>query len=368
MADLLDGFSIGITADRRSNEQIALLEGRGAKCVHGPTMDTFIPIDTPVVVDATRQVLDHGADVFISMTGIGVRGWFEVADADGVGEALRDRLAAMRIFARGPKAMGALATAGLDVDWAASIPTAAQVLAHVGKECSRGTRIVVQNDGAPDSTLAAGLRAQGHTVVEVPIYRWALPLDAGPAEVLIRAIAERRVDAVTFTSRPAIENLLEIAAGIDMVEDVVDSLRSTVLPVCVGPVCAQAAVAAGLGEPIQPARYRLGAMVQQLTDALLGQVLEFRLGGFDLALRGHLVKGPDDAVLLAARERDLLAALLRRDGAVTTKEQLLDTVWGSREPGTHVVEVTVGRLRKRLGPAGIGIETVMRRGYRASPD
>ena len=32
----------------------------------------------------------------------------------------------------------------------------------------------------------------------------------------------------------------------------------------------------------------------------------------------------------------------------------------------HVVEVTVGRLRRRLGPAGTHIETVMRRGYRLS--
>jgi len=32
------------------------------------------------------------------------------------------------------------------------------------------------------------------------------------------------------------------------------------------------------------------------------------------------------------------------------------------------VEVTVARLRQRLGPAGTGVETVVRRGYRLSPD
>ena len=41
-----------------------------------------------------------------------------------------------------------------------------------------------------------------------------------------------------------------------------------------------------------------------------------------------------------------------------------------RQPNTaddHAVEVTVGRLRRRLAPASEGIETVMRRGYRLSP-
>jgi uroporphyrinogen-III synthase len=40
-------------------------------------------------------------------------------------------------------------------------------------------------------------------------------------------------------------------------------------------------------------------------------------------------------------------------------------VW-TGETDDHVVEVTVGRLRRRLGSAGTHIETVMRRGYRLS--
>jgi uroporphyrinogen-III synthase len=47
-----------------------------------------------------------------------------------------------------------------------------------------------------------------------------------------------------------------------------------------------------------------------------------------------------------------------------SKARLARTVWGPTESDEHVVEVTVARLRKRLGPLGRGIETVMRRGYR----
>ena len=36
----LAGYTLGVTADRRADEQISLLEGRGAKCIHGPTIRT----------------------------------------------------------------------------------------------------------------------------------------------------------------------------------------------------------------------------------------------------------------------------------------------------------------------------------------
>jgi uroporphyrinogen-III synthase len=70
------------------------------------------------------------------------------------------------------------------------------------------------------------------------------------------------------------------------------------------------------------------------------------------------------ATRLPERERVLLAALAERPGAVVSKRALLRRVWGPGENDEHVVEVTMARLRQRLGVAGTGIETVIRRGYR----
>ena len=70
---------------------------------------------------------------------------------------------------------------------------------------------------------------------------------------------------------------------------------------------------------------------------------------------------------LPDRERVLLAALAERPGAVVSKRALLRRVWGPGENDEHVVEVTMARLRQRLGVAGVGIETVIRRGYRLNP-
>ena len=61
----------------------------------------------------------------------------------------------------------------------------------------------------------------------------------------------------------------------------------------------------------------------------------------------------------------MLESLARRRGAVVSKRTLLEEVWAGESDG-HVVEVTVARLRRRLGPGGTVIETVLRRGYRIS--
>ena len=59
----------------------------------------------------------------------------------------------------------------------------------------------------------------------------------------------------------------------------------------------------------------------------------------------------------------VLEVLSERQGAVISKQALLQRVWQD-DSDEHAVEVTVGRLRRRLGAAGGSIETVMRRGYR----
>ncbi len=69
------------------------------------------------------------------------------------------------------------------------------------------------------------------------------------------------------------------------------------------------------------------------------------------------------AVVLTPREFALLERLMRDDGEVCSRQELLADVWGySFDPGTNVVDVYVGRLRKKLGKDVI--ECVRDVGYR----
>jgi DNA-binding response OmpR family regulator len=70
-------------------------------------------------------------------------------------------------------------------------------------------------------------------------------------------------------------------------------------------------------------------------------------------------------VKLTRKEFALLAILSRQKGRVVPREQLLDQVWGLEYYGeARTLDVHISGLRKKLGPCGGGIETVIGIGYR----
>jgi DNA-binding response OmpR family regulator len=70
---------------------------------------------------------------------------------------------------------------------------------------------------------------------------------------------------------------------------------------------------------------------------------------------------------LSAREFSMAELFFRHPGQVLSREQLLSNVWGyDFDPGSNVVDVYVGYLRKKLGKGRI--KTVRGMGYRMEPD
>ncbi len=83
----------------------------------------------------------------------------------------------------------------------------------------------------------------------------------------------------------------------------------------------------------------------------------------DPSRRRVLVRGR--AVELTATEFDLLSYLADSPGRVSTRRQLIDAVKGGDYPVTErSIDVQIAGLRKKLGPAGVNIETVHGVGYR----
>lgn len=73
----------------------------------------------------------------------------------------------------------------------------------------------------------------------------------------------------------------------------------------------------------------------------------------------------DEELALTRTEFDLLTELMRTPARVWTREALLRSVWGTDwATDTHLVEVHVGNLRRKLGEAGRLVRTVRGVGYR----
>jgi DNA-binding response OmpR family regulator len=88
-----------------------------------------------------------------------------------------------------------------------------------------------------------------------------------------------------------------------------------------------------------------------------------RVGTVTLDLHTRQAKIGEIEVELPSREFILAEVFLRHPGQVMTRQQLLDLVWGyDYDPGSNIVDVYVGYLRKKLG--NDLIETVRGTGYR----
>ncbi len=108
---------------------------------------------------------------------------------------------------------------------------------------------------------------------------------------------------------------------------------------------------------------RIRLRLRQTGGAAAGGEDELEAGGvrLDLRTRRATVDGAD--VELSAREFTLAEIFMRNAGQVLSREQLLDHVWGfDFDPGSNVVDVYVGYLRRKLGSDTI--LTVRGMGYR----
>jgi len=360
--DQLHGFRIGVTSDRRSADLIDAFERRGAQVLHAPTIHLVnADADDPVISD-TRAVIDAEPQLLLATTAYGIRRWFEVADASGLGDALLGTLASADILVRGPKARGGVRAAGLDDAGMSDEETSASLVDRVVERYEPGLTIVVQVHGHTDEAQLERLRAAGHQVLTVAPYRWRAP-DAADRRVqqLIEAACTDQLDCVTFTSAPAAEALLDAADEHGRRDELLDAFTDQVIPAVVGPVTAAPLIAAGI-QPIQPERFRMGALVRLVCEELESRSAHgLRTAHGDLQLRGTVVRIGERTVPLTPAQLAVFRPIFRAGGAVVPRDRLSRILVGS--PDDHVLDMALSRLRSVLDAPGL-VSTVVKRGYR----
>jgi DNA-binding response OmpR family regulator len=98
-----------------------------------------------------------------------------------------------------------------------------------------------------------------------------------------------------------------------------------------------------------------------------GEPTELEAAGIHMDLITRVVTLAGEPIHLSSREFELLAYFVRHPNQVLSRDQILSAVWGyDFDPGTNVVEVYVGYLRRKLATDGkpAPIETLRSVGYR----
>jgi len=290
----LDGLTIVVTGSRRAPEQSALVTNLGGIPYVVPTVGISIPSDDSEIEPFLRELVGpEGADYAVFMTATGVRAMMMAAERLGLKTAVMDALNSSRtsVVARSGKPRGELARTGIKVD--ASPPreeaTASGILRLLRERGLAGKRVAILWHGSKSETLREGIRAAGgHHVFECLTYHYSTVLDREGAEVLgsigfkykapdeqtiVQLILEivgkkRRLDAITFTSPPAVANLFEVAAEHGLEDRLKDALRerSDVVIVAVGPTTKGELEEQGVRVDVMPEISAMGAMMNALAD------------------------------------------------------------------------------------------------------
>ena len=216
--------------------------------------------------------------------------------------------------------------------------------------------LVIEDERALAGFIEQGLRAEGHAVTvchdgnsgeaaaltgDYALVLLDLTLPGKDGLAVLEAIRGRLPDlpVIVLTARAAVEQKVE---GLDRgANDYVTKPFS-------------------FDELLARVRAQLRAPGQREASVL-------EAGDIRMDLRTRRVQRDGADVRLTAREFDLLAYLMRHPDQVLSREQILNAVWGfDFDPGTKVLEVYIGYLRRRLADAGDNdpIETVRGVGYR----
>ena len=115
-------------------------------------------------------------------------------------------------------------------------------------------------------------------------------------------------------------------------------------------------------------RARLRALLRRGTMQVLDNDLMV-FGDLEIRLKARTVHVRRAHVPVSPKEFELLTFFARNAGQVVTRMQLLENVWNLHfDPGTNVVDVHVGRLRRKLEEAGsTAIQTARGEGYVFAP-
>jgi DNA-binding response OmpR family regulator len=211
--------------------------------------------------------------------------------------------------------------------------------------------LVVEDDSRIAAFLVKGLTGAGYAVDRVSTVTQAIEVTAehdfalavldrrlpdGDGLEVLRAIRGRGDDlpVIVLTARGEIDDRVE---GLELGAD--DYVTKPF----------------AFDELLARVRARLRSGAEQASVLVSGEI--------ELDLRTRRARGFDGEVDLTQREFTLLETLLRHRGQVLSREQLLSQVWGMDfDPGSNLVDVYVGYLRRKLGEGSI--ETVRGAGYR----
>ncbi len=262
----LSGLRVVSFESRRSAEMAALIRNQGGEAIQAPAMREVPLAHQHEALAFGETLVAGGWDIVILLTGVGTRMLIAALSTRWPKDEVVAALGRLPLVCRGPKPVAALREVGLAPALAVPEPnTWRDLLAALDRALPvAGKRVAVQEYGARNEELLAGLRERGARFTPVPVYGWALPDDLGPLRAAIQRVVAGEVDVALFTSAQQVGNLFQVAAEMGCADGLRQALRGRVVVASIGPISSQALRAHGVEPDLHPDHPKMGHLVAAL--------------------------------------------------------------------------------------------------------
>lgn len=266
----LAGLRVLALESRRAAEMAKLIANYGGRAIVAPSMRE-IPLESNTeALEFARTLAAGGFDMAIFLTGVGTRALARVVETLYPLEQFAAALRRIAVVARGPKPAAALKELGVPVTLVVPEPnTWRELLGALDEKAESlplaGRRVALQEYGASNPDLLAGLAERGARVTRVPIYQWALPEDTGPLRAAVEAIARGEIDVALFTTSAQVSHLLRIAREMNLEAEVRRGFARIAVG-SIGPLTSEELREQGISVDFEPAHPKMGFLANEAAE------------------------------------------------------------------------------------------------------
>ena len=281
----LRGITVAVTSSRRASELASIVRKFGGIPYIAPTIG--IKNNNPLNSECNRfieTISKEKVHFFIFMTGVGVFNLFQNLQKLDKSNTVIEKLQDTIVIARSNKPRMELRKFGIKTHFVPDMNTLDGIWNLLKRFDVKNKNIGILWHGDSSDSFKKRLKSLGANVFDFSSYSYSTNLERTNAMVLkkmgydyvapndekierlIEDIMKGMVDAITFTSPPAVKEFFEFAKRNNKIKELKDSLNSNVLVVSVGPSTSKMLSNFHVLVDVVPANYRMGSMIKELAD------------------------------------------------------------------------------------------------------